>query len=61
MNKDADKLRKASSVFNEMADLYQEMADLYEADDTKENQEKITMLIGKLMIVISNMKELEIN
>ena len=57
MNKEAQKLLKAAKHFREIADLYEEMANLYIAEDTKENNEKITMLVGKLMIAVSNIEK----
>ena len=57
MNKEAQKLLKAAKQFREIADLYEEMANLYIAEDTKENNEKITMLVGKLMIALSNIEK----
>ena len=57
MNKKAQKLLKAAKHFREIADLYEEMANLYIAEDTKENNEKITMLVGKLMIALSNIEK----
>ena len=57
INKKAQKLLKAAKQCREIADLYEEMANLYIAEDTKENNEKITMLIGKLMIALSNIEK----
>ena len=57
MNKEAKKLLKAAKHFRKIADLYEEMANLYIAEDTKENNEKITMLVGKLMIALSNIEK----
>ena len=60
MNKDTKILREASSLFMEMACLYEEMADLEEAEDTKENQDKLTMLIGKMMLTVSRVQEFNV-
>lgn len=59
MNKEVQELLKAAKQFREIADLYEEMANLYIAEDTKENNEKITMLVGKLMIALSNIEKLK--
>lgn len=56
MNKEAQKILKIAKQFREIADLYEEMANLYITEDTKENNEKITMLVGKLMIALSNIE-----
>lgn len=56
MNKEAQKILKIAKQFREIADLYEEMANLYIAEDAKENNEKITMLVGKLMIALSNIE-----
>lgn len=60
MNKDSEKLRAASSLFMEMACIYEEIADLEEIEDTKENQDKLTMLMGKMMITVSNIQALDV-
>ena len=57
MNEQAQKLLKAAKHFRKIADLYEEMANLYIAEDNKENNEKITMLVGKLMIALSNIEK----
>ena len=57
MNKEVQELLKAAKQFREIADLYEKMANLYIAEDTKENNEKITMLVGKLMIALSNIEK----
>lgn len=59
MNKETQKFLKIAKQFREIADLYEEMANLYIAEDTKENNEKITMLVGKLMIALSNIEKLK--
>ena len=58
MGKDKEKLLKGADVFKRMSNLYEEMANLYDAEETKENEEKITILVGKLMLTMSELQEL---
>lgn len=51
-----EKFLKAAKQFRDMADLYEEMASLYVA---KENEDKLTMLIGKLMIALSEIDNIK--
>lgn len=63
MNNDSGKLREASSLFMEMACIYEEIADLAdieEIEDTKENQDKLTMLMGKTMLTVSKIQALDV-
>lgn len=60
MNKDKEKLLKSVDIFKRMSNLYEELAELYDAEETKENEDKMTMLVGKLMFTMSEMKELEL-
>ena len=60
VSKDTKILREASSLFMEMACIYEEMADLEEGEDTKENQDKLTMLIGKMMLTVSKIQALDV-
>ncbi|WP_139149862.1 hypothetical protein [Romboutsia lituseburensis] len=60
MSKDTKILREASSLFMEMACIYEQMADLEESEDTKENQDKLTMLIGKMMLTVSKVQALDV-
>lgn len=60
VSKDTKILREASSLFMEMACIYEQMADLEEAEDTKENQDKLTMLIGKMMLTVSKVQALDV-
>lgn len=55
-----DKILKASELFHDMGDLYKEMHDLYDCEDTKENQDKMATLTGKLFFKISEMQALDI-
>ena len=54
-----EKFLKAAKQFRDMADLYEEMASLYVAEETKENEDKLTMLIGKLMIALSEIDNIK--
>ena len=58
MNKDKEKLLKGADVFKRMANLYEEMAGLCDAEETKENEEKMAMIVGKLMLTMSELQEL---
>ncbi|CEH34726.1 Hypothetical protein RLITU_2143 [Romboutsia lituseburensis] len=60
VSKDTKILREASSLFMEMACIYEQMADLEESEDTKENQDKLTMLIGKMMLTVSKVQALDV-
>ena len=51
MGKDKEKLLKG-------ADVFKRMSNLYDAEETKENEEKITILVGKLMLTMSELQEL---
>ena len=63
VSKDTRILREASNLFMEMACIYEEMADLEETEyieDTKENQDKLTMLMGKMMFTVSKIQTLDV-
>ncbi len=49
---------KASKCFRKMADLYDELADLYDEEETKENEDKMATIIGKIMMAFSEMQSL---
>lgn len=58
MGKDKEKLLMDADIFKRLANLYEEMANLYDAEETKENEEKITILVGKLILTLSELQEL---
>lgn len=60
MNKDTNILREASNLFMEAACIYERMADLGDAEDTKEKQDELTMLIRKLMLTMTKVQGLEV-
>ena len=53
-----EKLLKGADVFGKLANMYEEMANLYDAEETKENEDKMTMLVGKIMLTMSELQEL---
>ena len=58
MNKDKEKLLKGADVFKRMSNLYEELAGLYDAEENEENEEKMTMIVGKIMLTMSELQEL---
>lgn len=55
---DKEKMLEAAKIFRECGDLYEELANMHDAEDTKENQEKLEGIAGKLMFKLLKCQEL---
>lgn len=57
---DKDKILEASKMFHDMSDLYKELYDLHDCEETKENEEKLATVTGKMFFKISEIQKLNI-
>ncbi|MEG1411467.1 MAG: hypothetical protein RR406_04415 [Bacilli bacterium] len=53
-------LREASNSFLEIASMYEEIANIAEQEDTEENEDRLTMLIGKLMVITAKVQNINV-